>query len=59
MKRESEREASDTGACRTEDTKKKCWKGMAADKRGARTTKRRETKTEKRERLEHRYKMVC
>lgn len=50
MKRESEREVNYIGTCKTEEAKNKCWKGMAVDVSGARTTKRGETKAEKRER---------
>lgn len=46
VKRESEREISDTEVHRTEGTKDKCWKGLAVDVRGARTTKRGTTKAE-------------
>lgn len=58
VKRESEREVNYIGTCKTEEAKNKCWKGMAVDVSGART-KRGETKAEKRESLEYRYKMVC
>ena len=44
MKRDSEQEVSDIEVHRTEGAKVKCWKGMAVDIKGARTTKRGKTK---------------